>query len=63
MLDFTYRELGNMIAGMTDEQKDCDVTVYNIENDECWVARDLLYSSENLCGQLDDDHPIIAFVE
>ena len=53
----TYRTLAQLIEKMSDEQKDCDVTVEDGIENECYHA-ELRISAENH-DSLDDNHPVI----
>lgn len=58
-MKMTYRELINLLNNMTESQKDCDVTVEDSCEDECFPAE------LRICGvdhpSLDNNHPVIYF--
>ena len=54
----TYRELVEKIANLTEEQKNCDVTIYADEYDEYYSAKDFLITDET--DVLDSNHPYIT---
>lgn len=55
----TYRELFEVLKTLTDEQLDCDVTVEDNYENECYAG------SFDICGPnhnfLEDNHPVIRF--
>lgn len=53
----TYRTLRELLNRMSDEQLDCDVTVEDAYENECYPA-ELRISGPNH-DSLDDNHPII----
>lgn len=53
----TYRELGEAIACMNDEQLDSTITVEDADEDECWAAELRIAGEEH--DSLDENHPII----
>lgn len=56
----TYRELAQIISEkMTDDQKNCDVTVYYFNIDEFYSCRCIELSEED--DVLDKDHPYLVF--
>lgn len=55
---YTYKQLEELISGMTEEQKGSDVTVYDQEIDEYFQIKGIGYCND---GVLDDDHPFIIF--
>lgn len=61
----TYRELAKLIDGMTDEQKDCDVSVYDEELDEFYSLCEgkLYFVREDDLGDgiLDLENPFLLF--
>lgn len=59
MTRITYRTLEKLISCMSDQQKDCDVTVeiFDGENTECFGATLQISGSEH--DSLDEDHPIL----
>ena len=56
----TYRTLGKLVALMTEEQLDCDLTVEipTEQSSECYSAELRIAGSEH-DGGLDDSHPVI----
>ena len=54
----TYRELAELIEKMTDEQKDCDLTIFSCYDDEYHQAELRIERDSDV---LDDNHPIIWF--
>lgn len=53
----TYKELARKIAAMTEEQKNCDVTI--IDNEDEYFAATLTFT-ENVADVLDPNHPVIV---
>ena len=58
----TYRQLMEKLPGLSDEQLDCDLTVCNARDDECFGECCLSFADEDVATSLDEDHPIIYFV-
>jgi len=55
-----YRDLGNWIAGFTEEQKDMNVSIYDTEEQEYHAPipkLPLTFTDED--DVLDKDHPVI----
>jgi hypothetical protein len=56
----TYRELLERLSSLSDEQLNCNVTVEDPYEDECFPAE------LRICGEdhssLDEDHPVIYIV-
>lgn len=57
-MSMTYRELQEAITKMTDEQKDCNVTVYDEGWDEYLPVVDYRFD----CDVLDDKNPFLVIV-
>lgn len=55
----TYRELIERLKGLTEEQLDMDLTIWNREEDECFPSNFLVINHESL----DDDHPVLYYKE
>lgn len=55
----TYRELMQAIDKMTEEQKDCTVTIEDSAEEECYPAELSIAGSEHF--SLDENHPVIYF--
>jgi hypothetical protein len=56
----TYRELAEVINNkLTEEQKDSDVTIYDLTTDEYYPMSDWFKSSDKFQSVLDDGHPVI----
>lgn len=55
-MKITYRTLAKLIERMSDYQKDCDVTVEDLEYDECYPAELSIGHSS-----LDYNHPVLSF--
>jgi hypothetical protein len=55
----TYKELITVLQALTPEQLDCDVTVEDSYENECYPAR-LEIASENH-DSLEDNYPVILF--
>jgi len=55
----SYRQLLNQLQQMTDEQLDCDVTVEDTAENECYPAS--IYFAGEEHDSLDENHPIICF--
>ena len=55
----TYRKLAEIINTFTEDQKDLDVSVYNIDEDEFYSADCVGLSEED--DVLEKDHPYIVF--
>ena len=53
----TYREMLDMFGNLTDRQLDCDVTVEDPFNEECYPADFRICSKDH--DKLDEDHPVI----
>ncbi len=56
----TYRELMYAIMDMNDEQKDCDVSVFNVSSEEYFPATSF-GATDGVAAVLDPYHPIIRF--
>jgi hypothetical protein len=56
----TYRELLDRLEGLSDDELDSDVTVYDYEMDEYFPSTDLTFSVDDV---LDDGHPILLIKE
>lgn len=58
----TYRELAYRISLLTDEQKDCDISVYLNQEDEYRSGCDaeLYITVEKDCDVLDEKHPFLV---
>lgn len=54
----TYRELRNILNKMSDFQLDCDVTIQDTQEDECYAGEFVLLGEEQ---GLDEGHPVISF--
>jgi hypothetical protein len=54
---YTYRTLAALINLMSDEQKDCDVTVENPFEEECYAAHLRIAGTQH--DSLDENHPVI----
>jgi len=59
-MNLTYRQLQEAIAQMTDEQKDCNVTYYDVNVREYFALEELEYSMEEDNDVLDDGHPYLV---
>jgi len=55
----TYRELLEKLTNMTDFQLDCDITVEDSCESECFAATLRIADTEH--DSLDNNHPIIFF--
>lgn len=55
----TYRQLRTMLNALTEAQLDCDVTVEDSYEDECYTADFRICGNEH--DSLDPDHPVIFF--
>ena len=60
-MNLTYRQLQEEISKMTEEQKDCNVSVYVAGFDEFCPVDEVSYSVED--DVLNEGHPIINTVE
>ena len=54
----TWRELATLIAGMTTEQQDTDVTVYSLSDDEFLPVQQI--TQTKVADVLDADHPYLV---
>ena len=59
-MSLTFRQLAERIEQMSDEQKDCDVSIYDGDNDESYTVEDVAFATEE-CQVLDVGHPILRF--
>jgi hypothetical protein len=59
-MSLTFRQLAEHIDQMSDEQKDCDVSIYDGDNDEYYCVKEVVFATEE-CQVLDVDHPILRF--
>jgi hypothetical protein len=58
----TYRELAEKIEWMTEQQKDLDVTVFDMNDEEFYALKDLDFVKED--DVLDKGHPFLrTFIE
>lgn len=53
----TYRQLRTMLNALTEEQLDCDVTVEDEYEEECYAAEFKICGSEH--DSLEENHPVI----
>lgn len=56
----TYKELRDKIDKMTDEQKNCDVTLFDSDIEEFFALDHLKFANENDCDVLDHGHPFLG---
>jgi hypothetical protein len=61
----TYKELAKSISNMTEDQQNCDVTVYVQMLDEFYPIQSFLYSMkvfefQDKSDVLDEDHPLLV---
>ena len=64
----TYQELANLVEGMTEEQKECDVSIYSPDKGEFFeIGRKILFTSDDnddpANGILDEEHPYLLLME
>lgn len=55
----TYRDLLKELMELSDEQLECDVTVENGIENECFAAELRICAEEH--DSLDEDHPVIYY--
>ena len=55
-----YLELAAIIADMTDEQQQAEVTLWEPHSDEFMGIQGLVFADPKECDQLDPGHPSIA---
>jgi hypothetical protein len=58
-MNITYRQLQDTIQNMTEEQKNCDVTVFDAEVDEYHPLGKIGFSDDG-CDVLDKNHPVLV---
>ena len=59
--NFTYKDLLNSLLKLSEEQLDCDITIYDEETDEYHAAQlTMIITNEDV---LDTDHPVISIKE
>lgn len=56
----TYRQLLHKLVELSDEQLQCDLTVADGINTECFPA-DLRFADEDNFDSLDEGHPVIYY--
>lgn len=58
--NMTYRELAEKIGRMSDEEKDCDVSVHSVIEDEYFSISDQVsFINEDESDVMDDGHPYL----
>lgn len=57
----TYKELAKSISNMTEDQQNCDVTVYVEGLDEFYPVKVLDF--QDISDVLDEGHPVLIVVE
>lgn len=59
----TYRELRLQLEMLSEEQLDCDVTVYDGDSDDFFVCHAAELEIHGETGALDDKHPYLTIKE
>ena len=54
----TYRDLREYMQSWSEWELDCDLTVKDIDEDECYAA---FVERGATHGSLDEDHPVVSF--
>ena len=57
----TYKDLLQQLQRLTEEQLNCDVTIYEPCADDYWKDKVELVFATDVCQELGADHPIIRF--
>jgi len=57
----TYKELLQKLQQLNEEQLLCDVSIYDIGNDEFYPMEGLHFTDETTVDALDPNHPYLSF--